>query len=163
MMSSKFLIAGLSFFFVFYAHAAPITVTVYGTDGNHQNKGVITFKNSPGGVLIHPNLHDLPPGPHGFHIHKNPSCNREGMAAGDHFDPKHTNKHLGPYEIGHAGDLPVLYVSADGESRASLIAPRLTLDAIKGHSVMIHAGSDNYTDTPPLGGGGPRIACGVIR
>lgn len=29
---------------------------------------------------------------------------------------------------------------------------------------MIHAGSDNYSDDPkPLGGGGDRIACGVIQ
>jgi Cu-Zn family superoxide dismutase len=28
---------------------------------------------------------------------------------------------------------------------------------------MIHAGGDNYADQPaPLGGGGARIACGVI-
>ncbi|MBV8452160.1 MAG: superoxide dismutase, partial [Deltaproteobacteria bacterium] len=27
-----------------------------------------------------------------------------------------------------------------------------------------HAGGDNYSDTPlPLGGGGARLACGVIR
>lgn len=29
---------------------------------------------------------------------------------------------------------------------------------------MIHAGGDNYADQPaPLGGGGPRLACGVIE
>jgi Cu-Zn family superoxide dismutase len=29
---------------------------------------------------------------------------------------------------------------------------------------MIHAGGDNYADQPkPLGGGGERIACGVIQ
>ena len=29
---------------------------------------------------------------------------------------------------------------------------------------MIHAGGDNYSDQPqPLGGGGARIACGVIN
>ncbi|WP_324128836.1 superoxide dismutase family protein, partial [Acinetobacter baumannii] len=29
---------------------------------------------------------------------------------------------------------------------------------------MIHAGGDNYSDSPqPLGGGGARIACGVIK
>ncbi len=28
---------------------------------------------------------------------------------------------------------------------------------------MIHAGGDNYSDTPEkLGGGGARVACGVI-
>jgi Cu-Zn family superoxide dismutase len=29
---------------------------------------------------------------------------------------------------------------------------------------MIHAGGDNYADAPaPLGGGGPRIVCGLIE
>lgn len=29
---------------------------------------------------------------------------------------------------------------------------------------MIHAGSDNHADHPqPLGGGGARVACGVIK
>jgi Cu-Zn family superoxide dismutase len=29
---------------------------------------------------------------------------------------------------------------------------------------MVHAGGDNFADHPqPLGGGGPRIACGVIK
>jgi Cu-Zn family superoxide dismutase len=29
---------------------------------------------------------------------------------------------------------------------------------------MIHAGGDNHSDTPaPLGGGGGRMACGVIK
>jgi Cu-Zn family superoxide dismutase len=31
-------------------------------------------------------------------------------------------------------------------------------------SLMIHAGGDNYADQPaPLGGGGTRVACGVIK
>ncbi len=147
----------------FGAQAASMSITVYGTDDIHQNKGTITFKDSPGGLLINPRLHDLPPGPHGFHIHQNASCRSKGMAAGSHLDPKQTNTHLGPYEQGHLGDLPVMYVNADGEARSSLIAPHLSLEAIKGHSIIIHASGDNYTNTPPMGGGGPRIACGVIE
>ncbi|MFZ2076615.1 MAG: superoxide dismutase family protein, partial [Xanthobacteraceae bacterium] len=43
-------------------------------------------------------------------------------------------------------------------------APHLTVAAVKGHAIMIHAGGDNYSDQPaPLGGGGARIACGVTR
>jgi Cu/Zn superoxide dismutase len=35
---------------------------------------------------------------------------------------------------------------------------------IRGRSIMVHTGGDNYSDTPaPLGGGGARIACGVIK
>jgi Cu-Zn family superoxide dismutase len=42
-------------------------------------------------------------------------------------------------------------------------ATRLTLKEVRGRSIMIHEGGDNYSDQPkPLGGGGARIACGVI-
>jgi Cu-Zn family superoxide dismutase len=35
---------------------------------------------------------------------------------------------------------------------------------LKGRSLMIHAGGDNYSDYPAkLGGGGPRMACGVVQ
>jgi Cu-Zn family superoxide dismutase len=44
------------------------------------------------------------------------------------------------------------------------VAPRLTVADIKGRAIMIHAHGDNYSDDPkPLGGGGARIACGVIN
>ena len=42
--------------------------------------------------------------------------------------------------------------------------PHLTVADVKGHSIMIHVGGDNYSDQPaPLGGGGARIACGVVE
>ena len=43
------------------------------------------------------------------------------------------------------------------------VVPRLKLADIHGKALMIHAGGDNYADEPkPLGGGGARIACGVV-
>jgi Cu-Zn family superoxide dismutase len=66
--------------------------------------------------------------------------------------------------MGHLGDLPRIEVNARGEARATLQAPRIASVAdLKGHALMIHAGGDNYTDTPPLGGGGARLACGVVH
>ncbi len=63
---------------------------------------------------------------------------------------------------GHAGDLPALYVAADGTATNPVLAPRLNLSELKGRSLMIHAGGDNHADRPEkLGGGGARIACGV--
>jgi Cu-Zn family superoxide dismutase len=145
------------------ANAASITAKIYSTDKKHEEKGSITFKKSPGGLLIKTNLHGLPPGPHGLHIHENKRCGENGMAAGGHLDPKKTNTHRGPYKKGHLGDLPVLYVNADGNSTNSMLAPRLTLDDVRKRSIVIHAGGDTYTDEPPMGGGGPRIACGSIQ
>jgi|SRR5436190_35235 len=132
--------------------------------GLGQSIGNIIATQKPYGVLLTPNLHNLPPGLHGFHIHQIPSCLENEIAAGDHFDPYHSNQHLGPYEKGHLGDLPVLEVDNNGNATLPILAPRLRLNEIKNHSLIIHMSSDNYSDTPQkLGGGGARIACGIIK
>ncbi|HVO64932.1 MAG TPA: superoxide dismutase [Cu-Zn] SodC [Syntrophales bacterium] len=134
--------------------------------------GEVTATDSRYGLILMPQLRDLPPGIHGFHVHQNPDCNhamKDGkhvaaLAAGGHFDPHKTGKHEGPYGKGHLGDLPVLYVDAGGKSTIPVLAPRLKVSDLEGKSLMIHAGGDNYSDTPEaLGGGGARIACGVIK
>jgi len=86
------------------------------------------------------------------------------LAAGGHYDPASTGKHEGPYGNGHLGDLPALYVAADGKATLPVLAPRLKVSDIKGRSLMIHAGGDNYSDAPALlGGSGARVACGVVK
>jgi Cu-Zn family superoxide dismutase len=58
----------------------------------------------------------------------------------------------------------VLVVDDGGDATKAVVAPHLTVEQIRGRSIMIHSGGDNYSDTPvPLGGGGARIACGVIH
>ena len=85
------------------------------------------------------------------------------IAAGGHFNPNQAPHHGTP-TTGHLGDLPILNVDAKGQAKTSLIAPRLKLADIHGLAVMVHAGGDNYADQPkPLGGGGERIACGLIQ
>jgi Cu-Zn family superoxide dismutase len=118
---------------------------------------------------------EIPPGGHGMHIHENPSCDPAekdgamiaGLAAGGHYDPAKTGKHMGASGDGHLGDLPILYVDVPETGtesiRHTLVAPRLKLADVLGRSLVIHAGSDNFRDEPkPLGGGGTRIACGII-
>lgn len=141
-----------------------IAVNLTTKDGEGQAIGTITVSQTKYGLLFTPNLHGLPPGLHGFHLHQDPNCNDNGMAAGGHLDPEHSGKHLGPYAGGHLGDLPALYVDGNGNATTPVLAPRLkSLKEIGGHAIMIHAGGDNYSDTPEkLGGGGARIACGVI-
>jgi Cu-Zn family superoxide dismutase len=86
------------------------------------------------------------------------------MAAGGHYDPANTGKHLGPSGEGHKGDMPVLTVDASGKATKAVTTSHLTVADVKGRSIMIHAGGDNYSDQPaPLGGGGARIACGVAK
>lgn len=155
-----------------------LTLTVKMNDalssGTGENIGEITVSETPYGLLFTPHLNGLTPGIHGFHVHTNPSCMpgmKDGkevpaLMAGGHLDPEKTGKHLGPYnDKGHLGDLPGLVVNADGTATYPLLAPRLkSLSELKGHSLMIHKGGDNYSDKPaPLGGGGARFACGVIE
>ena len=142
--------------------------------GNGKALGTVTVTETPYGLLFTPNLTGLAAGIHGFHLHENPSCapgQKEGkavaaLAAGGHFDPQKTSEHLGPYsDKGHLGDLPGLVVNADGTATYQVLAPRLkSLSEVKQHALMIHAGGDNYSDHPmALGGGGARMACGVIE
>jgi Cu-Zn family superoxide dismutase len=147
---------------------ADIDVPLYFTSPPNQGKlaGSVHISQTKYGLLFTPDLSHLTPGAHGFHVHLNPSCEQNGMAAGGHLDPRNTNKHLGPYnDNGHVGDLPVLYVTADGNATIPVIAPRLTtLDEIKNHALMLHEGGDNYADIPvKLGGGGARMVCGLIQ
>jgi Cu-Zn family superoxide dismutase len=137
--------------------------------------GSVRIEAGPGGgALIHYDLHGLPPGPHGFHIHAQGSCapapGKDGAtvvagAAGGHFDPANSGAHRGPEGEGHMGDLPRITVGPDGTARGDALAPHIQdIDALAGKALMIHAGGDNYSDTPaPLGGGGARLACGVLR
>lgn len=147
------------------AFAENISIPMYLVSEAGQGKsiGSVAVQKAKCGVLFTPNLHDLPPGAHGFHVHMNPSCDDNGMAAGGHFDPAQTGQHKGPYDHGHQGDLPVLVVDKSGHATLPVLAPKFTLETLHGHSLIIHAGSDNYSDTPEkLGGGGARIACGII-
>ena len=65
---------------------------------------------------------------------------------------------------GHLGDLPVLVANQAGVIRTPVLAPRLRVHDLYGHSLIIHAHGDNYRDHPrALGGGGARYACGVIK
>lgn len=155
-------------------HAASQQVSIHLVDaeGKQDAIGSIEISETEHGLLFTPDLKSLPGGVHGFHVHENGSCDaaeKDGkivpaQAAGGHYDPQDTGKHAGPYGDGHLGDLPALYVNEDGTADYPVLAPRIKkLDEIRGKALMIHAGGDNHADHPePLGGGGARVACGVI-
>jgi Cu-Zn family superoxide dismutase len=141
--------------------------------GPGETLGTVTVRDGADGATVTAALHGLPGGPHGFHIHENGSCQAgtvngqpaPAAAAGGHFDPQHSGKHEGPHGTGHLGDLPLLQAAADGTVEQRVAAPRIgDVVALKGKAVVIHAGGDNYSDQPaPLGGGGGRIACGILE
>src|SRR5438445_8790372 len=93
-----------------------VSVNLITAAGVGEPIGTIALRDTPKGLYIDPKLSKLPPGPHGFHVHANADCGpgpgannqpAPGMAAGGHFDPAKTGKHLGPHnKDGHLGDVP---------------------------------------------------------
>lgn len=161
------------------ASAADVVVPMNMIDatGVKASLGKITLKESKRGILLLDLdlINILPWGVHGFHVHENGDCGPgmkdgkavAGLAAGGHYDPDKTGKHEGPSGDGHKGDLPVVYVEIDEDGfqpvTHTLVAPRLKIADLLGRSLVIHDDGDNFRDTPmPLGGGGSRIACGVV-
>lgn len=127
--------------------------------------GTVRADDTPYGLLLTPSLKGLASGTHGFHLHVLPLCDNGGQAAGGHYDPQHTNVHRGPYQgSGHLGDLPVLIVDAKGDATLPVLAPRLKLSMIKGHALIVHAGTDDYTPAAMKQSADDmiRLACGAV-
>lgn len=156
------------------AQAAELSVSLQAVDdkGSGGELGQVVISEIAYGLVFTPNLAGLPAGLHGFHLHENPSCEpkeKDGkmtaaLGAGGHYDPAKTGKHDLPWGEGHLGDLPALYVDTEGKATNPVLAPRLKMADLSGRALMIHVGGDNHSDHPaPLGGGGARMACGVIK
>jgi Cu-Zn family superoxide dismutase len=124
--------------------------------------------NSAGGVQFNGRLTDLPPGPHGIHIHENGKCEPPDFSsAGGHFNPSR-KQHGEENENGpHDGDIPNVAVGMNGMAQVTFIAKGATLEGARsilkpgGTSLVIHAEPDDLK-TDPSGNSGARIACGVI-
>lgn len=154
-----------------FAAETTVTLNLVGPKGIEAPVGTVRIVESAYGLVFYPSLTGLQPGLHGFHVHENASCaaaDRDGaavaaLAAGGHLDPQGTKRHGEPWGDGHLGDLPALYVAPDGSASNPVLGPRLKFADVTKRSLMIHVGGDNHADHPaPLGGGGARVACGVI-
>ncbi len=106
---------------------------------------------------------------HAVHVHQVGKCQPTFDAAGDHVNPfDHNHGYLSPNGP-HAGDLPNIWVEANGNATYSYTTNLITLKegsrAIldgDGAALVIHAQPDDYL-TDPSGSAGDRIACGVIN
>jgi Cu-Zn family superoxide dismutase len=155
-------------------------------DVNGAFVGVVNLSPSGGKLTVSGRLSGLTQGFHGFHVHAVGRCDPRAVdpatgavvpffTAGGHLNPG------GSPHGRHAGDLPVLYVSADGTARSLADTDALTLAAVfdaDGSAVIIHAAPDNYANIPTrysaagvpgpdaatlaTGDSGGRVACGVI-
>ena len=114
-----------------------------------------------------PRREENPSGIFGFHIHSGRSCSgtepqecsgrnsMEFSSAGGHLNPSDA-----PHPL-HMGDLPPLF-AGNGYAWTAFLTSRFTIRDILGHTVIIHAGPDDFT-SQPSGNAGAMIACGVIR
>lgn len=123
------------------------------------------------GVLIRLAVEGLEPGVHGFHIHETGQCDAPDFSgAGGHYAPRGHAHGVLHEEGSHAGDLLNLVVPPGGRLEVERLAAGVALgpDAeaslrdSDGSALVIHANADDYV-SQPSGGGGPKIACGVIR
>ncbi len=122
--------------------------------------GIVTFRQTPRGVLVTANICGLPAdrGIYAFHIHSGTSCTGnvedEFADAKMHYNPDNS---FHPY---HAGDLPPLF-SNDGCAYAQVLTNRFAVKDVIGRTVIIHDSVDDFT-TQPSGNSGEKIACGII-
>jgi Cu-Zn family superoxide dismutase len=128
---------------------------------------------------------------HGFHIHANDDDSETPgngggcvatsdpatsfLSADGHYNPTdETHSH-------HAGDMPVVYVNADGSVETQFTLDGIDAGELDGRVVILHANPDNFANIPlgaeatqytagaeaeaataKTGNAGPRLACGVI-
>ncbi len=148
------------------------TATIKTPDGASIGSAVLT--EGPSGVLMRIELKGLTPGWHGMHFHEKGDCtDPKFMNSGGHVQMAGMKMPHGLLNPGGPdfGDLPNLYVQADGVAKAEVFSTKVSLKGAEGRSTLldadgsalvIHASPDDQT-SQPIGGAGARVACAVIR
>ncbi|MBS0297719.1 MAG: superoxide dismutase family protein [Proteobacteria bacterium] len=135
--------------------------------------GRVMLREGPTGVLISVEARGLKPGWHGMHFHEKGTCSDAGFKmSGGHMNHEPKRSH-GLLSAGGPdfGDLPSLWVGADGSGHAQAFSTLVSLHGAGGRAALldadgsalvIHADPDDQT-TQPIGGAGARVACAVIN
>lgn len=137
--------------------------------------GKVSLTQGPRGVLIRIEAMGLAPGWHGMHIHSVATCTDAGFkASGGHVHdpavkaPVHGLLNANESDL---GDLPNLFVAADGKANSEVYARDLSMGVAAGRlnildgdgsALIIHAAADDH-QSQPIGGAGARVACAAIK
>jgi Cu-Zn family superoxide dismutase len=142
-----------------------------GADGTVLGK--VTVTEAPHGVLLRITAEGLTAGWHGLHFHEKADCSPPTFkSAGAHVHKTMPVVHglLNP-KANDEGDLPNLFVAADGTVAVELYSTLVSLHGAEGRpalldadgsAVVIHANPDDYM-SQPIGGSGDRVACAPIK
>ena len=126
--------------------------------------GTVTAWSGPRGMLFVVEGRNWPEGWHGVHLHAVPQCDGPAFtsagAHANHSDSPNPHGLLNPSGP-DLGDLQNVYAGADGAANAEVFSPVPGQNPI-GLSFVVHANRDDH-HTQPIGGAGPRIACGVFE
>ncbi|WP_411286637.1 superoxide dismutase family protein [Phenylobacterium sp.] len=129
--------------------------------------GGVMLVDAPKGVVLRISAKGLTPGWHGLHFHEKGDCSKADFTsagAHTHGAAKAVHGLLNP-AANETGDLPNLYIGADGAGMGEFYSGLTSVGALKdadGSAVVIHAGADDHM-SQPIGGSGARVACAVIR
>ncbi len=149
------------------AGAAAAIAEMKARDG--KSLGTIRLTETTAGLLISVKLKGLPSGPRGFHVNEAGKCDGDFASAGAIYNPLGAKHGLLNEDGPMAGDLPNLFVPANGEVEVELVSHFLTLSKqtdvtlldADGAAFIIRERPDDYL-TDPDGNTGARIACGII-
>jgi Cu-Zn family superoxide dismutase len=139
-------------------------VAVFKTDTINGDVLVTNYKD---GVKVHAHFSKLPPGKHGFHIHKAGDLRGEGChGLCEHYDVG-KNSHGGPNSHEkHTGDLGNIELK-DSKCKKIYHIKGISVKDLWGRSIIVHQDEDDlgkglYEDSKVTGHSGTRIGCAIF-
>lgn len=147
---------------------SPKTFTAKMKGSDAQDIGTVILTETPKGLIVSVDMKDLPPGWRALHIHGTGDCSDHAdhfKKAGGHAAAEGQEHGFMSAQGPHQGDLPNIYVAADGTIKADFYTDLISaadLSDNDGAAMMIHAEKDDYKSAP-AGNAGTRLACGVVE
>jgi Cu-Zn family superoxide dismutase len=135
-------------------------------------QGTLLFQQQGSDVIADASFTQLPPGKHGFHIHKAGDLRGEGCkGACEHFHYGEPSDHGDePNSRGsrHTGDLGNISLGPGGEPFSKMyLLKNLPIEELYGRTAIVHEDEDDlgkgeHEDSKTTGHSGKRIACAII-